>query len=93
MREVELIPASELAEWQAFYRVEPWGTAVHDMAQAHVAATLVNIHRAPMQRSKPCRLRDFLLFNQRDEPEEPSAPADPEAHAALIKALLFGAAS
>ncbi|WP_300050357.1 DUF4035 domain-containing protein [Malikia sp.] len=86
------MPASELAEWQGFYRVEPWGTAVHDMAQAHVNVTLANVNRDPEQHSKPYRLRDFLLFDQRDEPEELAAPADPEAHAALIKALLFGSA-
>lgn len=45
-------------EWQAFYRMEPWGTEPADKRAAIVASTIANIHRG---RGKPAYKLDHFM--------------------------------
>ena len=41
----------ELAEWQAYYRLEPFGQERADLRAGIVASTLANIHRDPKRKA------------------------------------------
>ena len=50
--------ARELAEWQAFYALEPFGPERDNWHHAMQAHLLANAHRAP--NSRPAQLSDFM---------------------------------
>lgn len=80
----ENIDARELAEWLAYYRVEPFGEERDDMRSASIACTMANIHRGKNQRAY--RISEFML--------SPSADATkPEQTPAQMKAVLQSAFS
>ncbi len=61
------LPARALAEWQAYYLVEPWGEERADLRAGIVASTVANVHRDPKQAAfEPA---DFMP--QFAEPEPP----------------------
>lgn len=41
------LTSDEMTEWQAFYVLEPWGTAPAALNTAIVTATIANVNRAP----------------------------------------------
>ena len=48
----------ELAEWLAFYNLEPFGGDTQYIGHAITAATVVNVHRD--KNTKPAKAEDFL---------------------------------
>lgn len=59
--------SQELAEWMAFYELEPWGEVRADWRVGNVAALLRNIHRSEDERTfSP---QDFMWKDP--EPEDP----------------------
>lgn len=50
----------ELAEWMAFYQVEPFGDVRGDLQAGIVASTLANIHRDQKKRPKPYGPEEFM---------------------------------
>ena len=71
--------ARELAEWQAFYRLEPWGSGEDEFRAAMIASTIANGQRKKGQRAfKP---KDFMRR---------FGPLDPGALSARIKAAFSG---
>lgn len=78
-----MMPAQEVAIWEAAYMVEPWGEVRDDMASGIVAATIANVNRG--KDTPAFTPADFMLFHERQQPE--SAPHDLET----IKRLTGGA--
>ncbi len=68
----ESLTASELDEWAAFERLEPFTPVRTDVAGALVAATIANAHRDPQRRSEPFGVRDFLPAWDRPAPRQMS---------------------
>ncbi len=74
--------AEEHGDWEALYRIEPWGDERADLHSAHVVATLANIHRDTEARQEPFTLGDFLLrFGAEPEPE----PSQEDVEAKIIE--------
>lgn len=77
----ERVTASEFAEWQAFYRLDPFGEERADYRMAILAALTTNLWLE--KGDKPTRPEDFLpRFGQVDaEPElAPPPPKKPAPH-------------
>lgn len=92
--EIDAIPYGEYLEWQEFYNIEPFGVAVHDLAQANIVRTLAEINRDSKKRGQPYALREFLLFKPQDE-QSAKAPEgilldDPNKQTELMIAAMFG---
>lgn len=51
------LSSRELAEWMAYYRIEPWGEERADYRAGTVAATVVNVNRT---KGKPAKPDDFM---------------------------------
>lgn len=54
------IDSRELAEWAAFFQLEPWGAEVEDFRAALVTAAIANAHRDPRRRRQPYKPTDFM---------------------------------
>ena len=59
------MPYAELMGWREYYAVEPWGLDVQDAMQANAISVAANIARNPENKPDAYRLRDFLLFAQK----------------------------
>lgn len=57
------MPGRIFDEWQAYYRVEPFGQKVANSQVAQLNTTLANIHRKP--HTSLFKLDDFLLKIER----------------------------
>lgn len=64
--EIDQMPYVDYVELMEFYEIEPWGLGVHDAFQANAVQVLANVNRDPAQRKEPYRLKDFMLFAQRE---------------------------
>lgn len=58
----------ELAEWQAFYILEPFGEERADMRAALLATILANVHRT--KDADPYKQADFMAGYERKEYDE-----------------------
>lgn len=54
----------ELAEWMAYYKLEPWGEERADIRAAIVARTV-----ASQWAKEPPELEAFMPFREQDEPQ------------------------
>ena len=50
----------ELAEWMAFFELEPWGTEVEDWRAGLIASTVANANRDQKRRRRPYEPQDFM---------------------------------
>jgi len=56
----------ELAEWIAFFGINPWGEERADLRAGIVASTLANVNRDPKRRPEPYRATDFMPYRRVD---------------------------
>lgn len=81
------ISSRELTEWQAFYRLEPFGEERADLRAGIIASTMANTARDPKQRRKPFEPREFMPeFDGEDAPDEEDEQA---ALWAKVNAVMF----
>lgn len=60
MQELETtVSARELADWGAYWSVEPWGAERDNIHAGIVAAMVFNVHRG--KDAEPRKFEDFLL--------------------------------
>ena len=83
-RMLDEMTSSELAEWQAFDRIEPFGEQRADLRSAIVAATVASSGTNRPKRAP--KVADFLPFA--DKPA-PVLLADPAAQGRLIAETVF----
>lgn len=77
------LSSSQLAEWIAFYQLEPWGEERADLRAGIVASTIANVNRSP-KRKKPYAPEDFMpRFEDEEDPEETAARLMAQMKAAL----------
>lgn len=72
---------AQLAEWQAYASIDPFGESRADLRSAQICAILANVNRDPKRRSQPYKVEDFMFFfdKPRRAPVGPRAPlTDPE---------------
>ena len=55
------ISSQELAEWIAFYQVEPFGPYVDDLRFGISSTLFANANRDPKARRQPFTLADFMM--------------------------------
>lgn len=87
--------SAEFTEWQAFYRLEPFGDLVADERHGVAVSVLANINRDPSTRPEPFRGRDFIHWRDNGERENEAEPIlldDAVAQSNLIRAAIFGVA-
>lgn len=65
------LSSSQLAEWLAFYQLEPWGEERADLRAGIVASTIANANRSQKQK-KPYTPEDFMprFDGEEEDPEE-----------------------
>jgi len=61
------IDAKELAEWSAYYSIEPFGTFRSDLQAGIIASTVANCNRA--KNSKTFSPDDFMPIGQHGKPK------------------------
>jgi hypothetical protein len=80
------IDSAELAEWQAYYSLEPFGEAVADQRHGLAVSVLANINRNPKR--EPYRPVDFIPWHpSHGEADKPLFDADPKKQSERIKGL------
>lgn len=61
VKELELtLSGHELSEWQAFFRLDPFGEDRADLRNAMLISSLVNLFKG--KKSQPVRPEDYMLF-------------------------------
>jgi hypothetical protein len=59
------ISALELAEWEAYYHMEPFGEERADLRAGIVASTVANVQRDRKKKPQPFKPEDFMpKFNK-----------------------------
>lgn len=83
------IDSNELTEWMAFERIEPFGGLHDDFRAGAICAAVTNPY---VPKDKPSLgASDFMPTLKRFMVDAaPRLPDTPEAHAALLDAVLFG---
>jgi hypothetical protein len=56
------LPSSELTEWIAYYRLEPWGQERDNWHSAQVAAIIANVNR---KKGTPALSVDEFMYRDR----------------------------
>ena len=59
--------AREFAEWQAYFRIEPFGEGMADLRAGIVASVIANVNRDAKKRSQPYEPLDFMPHAKLDE--------------------------
>jgi hypothetical protein len=68
------LSSRQLAEWLAFFRLEPWGEERADLRAGIVASTVANVHRDGKKRRKPYSPEEFMpRFEVEEEAPEETA--------------------
>jgi hypothetical protein len=90
------IDSEELTEWIAFERLEPFGSLMDDFRAGQICATVANYAgKVRNEEAAAAQPGDFMptlrqTADRKSDAQHPVLLADPEAHARLIKATLFG---
>jgi len=70
----QAISSAEFAEWQAYYRLEPFGEERADLRTGILAALIANVNRDPKQRKKPYEPADFMpTFDKQSKATAPQS--------------------
>lgn len=70
------LSGDEIAEWQAYYALEPWGD---DWKRTALLAMLMaETHRNQDQRKEPFTIEDFMPTFASEEAEEDEEPGEPD---------------
>lgn len=69
---IEKLTASQLAEWQAYDRLDPIGEARDDFRMSYLASTITNLAISinGKKGAKLTEVKDFLLDWDRDKPNK-----------------------
>lgn len=67
---LQRMTSREFSEWMAFYRLEPWGTAIDDWRFGMLAAMIANTNRDPKKQRKPFEAQDFMPVRDADPRHE-----------------------
>ena len=63
---VEQLPYKEYREWQAYFKINPFGEYRDDLNSAIVASTIANVNRG--KHSPPYKPKDFMpKFNKKSK--------------------------
>jgi hypothetical protein len=86
------IDSAELAEWAAYYQIEPFGDAAADQRHGIATSVLANVNRDAKRKPDPYRWTDFVPHHPANQvADEGELLSDPEAQSRLIKQKLFNA--
>jgi len=80
------LTAAQLAEWAAFFRIEPDADMRSDSLAAQQLAMLGNINRAD-SKTEPFDPLDFMPWVEKPKAEPLIEPIDSQSQATRIKAL------
>jgi len=76
----------ELAEWIAFYAIEPFGEQRADLRAAIVASVIANCNRGKNQKAfKPA---DFMPFKEAPPPKKPQSMSEQQAPFKVLTQVL-----
>lgn len=72
------ISSRELSEWQAYYRLEPFGEERDDFRAGTISSTIANVFADPKKRKKPFTPEEFIpewrVADEEEETEEEQEP-------------------
>ncbi len=66
------VTSRELSEWQAYYKMEPFGQQNDWLRSGTVAATIANVNRDAKKRPRPYESQDFIPQFIEEETEDKS---------------------
>lgn len=70
------ISARELAEWEAYYAIEPFGEERADLRAGIIAATVANAHRDAKKHKHGFKAEDFMPKFDRPQKQTPEQLRD-----------------
>jgi hypothetical protein len=82
---LDSLSASELAEWSAFYSLEPWGADAAFLRSGIIASLIANVNRDTKKKAEPFTPQDFMP--QFGKAQKKADPLDPK----LVKAKFLAA--
>jgi len=85
---LQRISSHELAEWQAYAQVEPFGDERADLRAAIIACTIANAHRDPEQHPEPFTPADFMPHFGLSNQTEAEAGQSIEQQMALLNVFM-----
>jgi hypothetical protein len=84
------VDSAELAEWAAYYQLEPFGEGMQDQRHGMLSALIANTNRDPKTRPEPFEPHEFIPWRKRGKAAEPRMAGSAEAQTNLLKQSLFG---
>lgn len=89
------VSSSEFTEWQAYFRLEPFGEQIADLRHGVLCALLANLKRDTSVRPAPFKPADFIYWAKAaqdvdEEDDDGVLLEDPVAQSNLIRAAVFG---
>ena len=81
------LTSAQLAEWAAYFRIEPDADHRSDSLAAQQLAMLGNINRAE-SKTEPFEPQDFMPWIEKPKAPETAEPLDAQHQATRLKALL-----
>jgi hypothetical protein len=81
------LTSAQIAEWAAFFRIEPDADARSDSLAAQQLAMLGNINRSE-QKTEPFEPHDFMPWIEKPKAVQVIEPLDAQAQATRLKALI-----
>ena len=79
------IDSHELAEWMAFFRLNPFGERRADIRAALISSVIANVNRGKDQ--PPFKVEDFIIKYDQPELDEPERVQDWQQQLALVEML------
>lgn len=83
------ISSREIAEWMAYYRMEPFGEISKEFRMARISSILAETNRDEKKRKEPFTERDFMRAEFLENVEEVSEEERYPDEDALVKKIMM----
>ena len=79
-----MLTPQQFAEWQAFYKIEPWGFQIEDMQFSFTRKMMADVMGAKKRNGQPITIEDVSLSKMFSEQKAPKTQSIEEMKAILL---------
>lgn len=79
-----MLTPQQFAEWQAFYKIEPWGFQIEDMQFSFTRKMMADVMGAKKRNDQPITIEDVSLSKMFSEQKAPKTQSIEEMKAILL---------
>lgn len=79
-----MLTPQQFAEWQAFYKIEPWGFQTDDMQFSFTRKMMADVMGAKKRNGQPITIEDVSLSKMFSEQKAPKTQSVEEMKAILL---------